>query len=772
MRFMLKPLALLLSASLVISLSGCTSIPLRAPKLFTESEATSKAQTLDESSWNTPPLVKSGENLVMLLTPKSLPASIKNTKVNFVFPAGGTIKDLLMVLSELGVPTVLGDQELGAKPFFLPKYSGKLGHFLDVISETTDVHFIWQNGIIRVQPTANFSISIPQDTKLAEKITAEMASFGGTVALSSDAGYLTVALKPSEYRKARVYLERVVRNAAVVTMQISVVNVVLDKGRNQGVDWAKLQASVGPDAQRLFRPATATDDFEVPESLLSLGSGAASLLISSKNFSLSGIFNLLDTYGKTETLQNTMVRSMTGNAVEIKSITNIPYVSNIGVGVTGSTSSSTTLGTAQTSTATDGLTLKVTPKFDAYANTVSLDLSLAINAVISFTELSAGSQLGTLTQPTTAERSLNSNLKLRPGDVAVIGGLMYDSISDNRSGLVGLSDKGLASSNLVTKRNESFIVVRPTVTVLGALVEKEIGDDWLPSGDTDIVLDSYSEKPEISKLDKLDKPETDSPSVSKPKLISKPAKVTRKPLKPKLGPLPKLKAAKPVVAVSGSKPCSPCEPVTPTTSGPSIPSEAGVPPSNIPITSGTGDTSAPIPDNRTTDSSTISIDTVITQTPASAQNNTPASTTVETTLEISSKQSNPVPSLPTDAPSDPAPKSVTVEIPSGSDQTLNSEPAPAEVEPSLKQNQTDIVAPKLKKTTKIGQKPKKLLKPSLLQKAPPAVIMPYGQGATVSEPAASLDSAMPVLVEGPAGPTLKLDGELAGNATSDKSVTE
>jgi type II secretory pathway component GspD/PulD (secretin) len=205
-------------------------------------------------------------------------------------------------------------------------------------------------------------------------------------------------------------------------------------------------------------------------------------------FSLAGFVNFLGSYGRTDTKQDVMLKTMTGNKVELKSVTQIPYVSSVGVATTGTTNSTGSnglLGSASTSTANDGITLKVTPTYDHAARSVAMDIDLSIQSVLSFNNLSAGSQIGSFTQPTTADRSFTDILRVRPGETAVIGGLTYDAVSKNTTSPLPLRDTDWESRSLTVQRQTMFIVIRPTVRTFGALQEKVASaqDGFDDSGD-------------------------------------------------------------------------------------------------------------------------------------------------------------------------------------------------------------------------------------------------------------------------------------------------
>jgi hypothetical protein len=65
----------------------------------------------------------------------------------------------------------------------------------------------------------------------------------------------------------------------------------------------------------------------------------------------------------------------------------------------------------------------------------------------------------------------------------VVGGLTYDSIGDNRAAPAFLTDTKMEHKALTVNRNTMFIVIRPTITTLGAMSEKE-GTDLFPEGES------------------------------------------------------------------------------------------------------------------------------------------------------------------------------------------------------------------------------------------------------------------------------------------------
>lgn len=527
MNKMSRVLAGLLS---ITTLAGCTSIPKITPELPSADSLVKKVS----KDWEEVPVQKEGQPMLVLITPLQPPASLLNKRVDVEFKQGANIKTVVATLAQLGYSIILADEDAGNKTFWMPKYTGTLGGLLSTVGKATDTFFLWQDGAIHVTSKEQVALAVPQEQILIEKIKGGLADLGATnIQTSYEAGYVTFELTPSKVRPMKKFVERITKNSALVTLQVAVVSVTLDRDTKSGLDWSKINLALGKDVSKLADNVTSVATTETATTTTGTSTSGTSTTgttasntekvrlgnfaqfgantlkggVFTKTFTLSGLINFLDTFGTTDTLQNMVMKTTTGNEVEIKSITQIPYVSNVGVTTTGSTTnSSSLLGSTKTEKANDGVTVKLKPQYDSQADTVTIDLNLSIQSVLGFTDLSAGNQIGTLTQPKTAERSFNDILRVRPGDTVVVGGIIYDSISDSRSGLPGMYDKNIASAGVSIKRNEMFIIIRPSVTVLGA--REESSEEILGEG-TGLVTVSPSSvfrPPVAAKPEKVEKP--------------------------------------------------------------------------------------------------------------------------------------------------------------------------------------------------------------------------------------------------------------------------
>lgn len=497
-------------------LSGCANLNVMKFKdgvAGTEEQAR-LAVSVDQA-WQKPAVLAEGKASVVIITPETIPDSIRKRKISMELDPGTTIQDVVAVLGSLGIPTILADEEVAKKSFYLPKFDGTVGSLLSTLSRVNDVWFTWHDGAMVVSAKETIAISVPQESLFADELEKSLGLLKiDTKAVQWQAGMASMAITPSQFKSVKAFLERYTANAAVITLQVAVVNVTLNQTAKQGIDWDALQISATRggnfDALKAWNSATgngtgggssyvaspttdtgtgtgtstgtgtgsstsASTGVAALDKLqaIALGGGSFAGAIFSQNFSFQGLFNFLQNYGVAETQQNVLLKTIAGSKVEFKSLTQIPYVSEVGVTTTSGTNNSSSLGSTKTEKADDGITVELTPTYDAAANSVTIDLKLAIKAVVAFNELSAGNQIGKLTQPTTAERSFTDTVRLRPGQTAVVGGLNYDSVSDNRGAPVFLSGTKLESQSLTVNRQSMFIVLRPSVTKLGQVMSND-----------------------------------------------------------------------------------------------------------------------------------------------------------------------------------------------------------------------------------------------------------------------------------------------------------
>lgn len=424
---------------------------------------------------------------------------------------GATMRDLADALTALDVQIAFRWQNASSEQILqrrLPftRFNGDLGGLLDALRTGMNV-VAWQEGdIVFLSDSDKYTVVLPQNEEILASISASLTSLGATeVVTSLDGGKILYTAPPSLQDEVLApFLQRATRNLSTITMQVAVVSLALNDNSSQGFDWARFSAMVdgresairtaegrgaaaptgGADTGTSASNGAAGSVINLTQNALSLGTTNVGSIFGMKAVaSVSGAIEFLSSFGNTNVTQHVDLRTLSGKNVRIRSGQSIPYVKSVGAVANGG---GATTASSSTETVETGLTVELTPRFDADSELVTVDVDMQLSSIIEFLELSAGDQLGTLTQPRTQEQELTDIVQIRAGQTVVIGGLQYDQEQYSGNEPTFMRDimrKSSASFGLRSQdvtRNSLFIIMRPTVTIyepdggaaMGAMVTK------------------------------------------------------------------------------------------------------------------------------------------------------------------------------------------------------------------------------------------------------------------------------------------------------------
>ncbi|MDY0383721.1 hypothetical protein [Trichlorobacter sp.] len=363
-------------------------------------------------------------------------------------------------------------------------FNGKLSDLFKTISDSTGYFFSFENGAVVMKERQTFSVLVPNYPDLLKAIESNMTKLGAVgVGYDDLSSSMSFSADYSEYQRIKEYLNNLKDNVSLVTMRIMLMSVRLTNGKSLGIDWS--QMAVGWQSQNIqnlgFKKLAQLDDNTAstgtttgttntstpPTNLFQEGAGAlfsstgANLFMESSRFSLSALFNFMENFGKYNVMQNVFVETMSGKKGKIEIVTESPYISEIGISSLSSTSGATA-ATAKTATAKAGVTMNFTPYYNKKQQMLTLNLKVDVEGVNRYLTISAGSQLGSFQQPETTKKSVETFLRMKPQQVAVIGGLVYEMNDDNVNGLP--TDTYLTKNVTGKKEKEELvIVVKPTI---------------------------------------------------------------------------------------------------------------------------------------------------------------------------------------------------------------------------------------------------------------------------------------------------------------------
>lgn len=299
------------------------------------------------------------------------------------------------------------------------------------------------------------------------------------VIVNREAGYITVRATQRQHREVQRYLDRVIESARrQVLIEATVVEVQLSDRFQAGVDWARLADSVsGFDFVQNVTGTNLGGAFEVPDPP---GSGEPALTIGFRDpdhslGDIQGTLKALETFGDVRVMSSPKITSLNNQLSILKVVDNRVFFT---VEVQSTTSDGVTerVFETQVNTVPVGLVMSVTP-YIGDDREVLLNVRPTVSRVLNFVndpnpDLAAAGVANEI--PEIQVREMESLLRVSSGQVAVLGGLMQDTVDRTTRGTPGLSRLPLVGSLFryrddETIKSELIIFLRPTVVTRASL---------------------------------------------------------------------------------------------------------------------------------------------------------------------------------------------------------------------------------------------------------------------------------------------------------------
>jgi MSHA biogenesis protein MshL len=477
-------LALLVAA---VVLAGCTTFPAGFEELQADSHVVAKQ--MDEQ-WSATPAIQyiPSQTGVDLRKRFALPAEIAGRKTAYRTHEIVTLGQLLDALNSQGYRILtrgLSTEKL-AERVTVPVFEGTLSQLLQMLSLAHGLDFEYDMDTVMLTSGARYMVSVPQHKELAERVKVGLEGIGATnVKSDHQLGVLTFQANLTQAGDARLLLDRFTANAAMVGLQVAVIDLNLTRNADKGFDWASLSAGWGslvgtPLANGLLGSSsstgastgTSTDTTTVGDGSGSTsrvlgalgaitGSGAAFRYDASK-FSLNAAVKLLSRYGNARTTQDALTHTLAGTPAKISSVTTIPYLNSMGA---VASSGGAVVGSSSTAQVDIGLEVQIEPRYDADDNLVLTETGLRLSSLIGYQELQNNGTSGAWKQPIIQKLEFENISRLRPGEVVMIGGITYDQSTSNFTSLPGLEKMPVGSESVTLSKHAIFLAIRPTVTV-------------------------------------------------------------------------------------------------------------------------------------------------------------------------------------------------------------------------------------------------------------------------------------------------------------------
>jgi general secretion pathway protein D len=312
-----------------------------------------------------------------------------------------------------------------------------------------------------------------------------------SVIVSSETGLLTVLATHKQHLIIQEYLDRLMHSAKrQVLIEATVVEVELNDHYQFGVDWSALNDkgtgisfSQNLLGTNLNSPPVFTIDY----------------LNNNSWGSIASTVKMLQEFGDVKVLSSPKIMAINNQTALLKVVENVVYFTLESDTVLNDTQSQTTF-TSTPHTVAVGFFMSVTPQISR-EEAVILNVRPTISRVTGFVndpnpDLAAENVESRI--PQIQVREMESVLRVRSGQIAVLGGLIQDSIDLRDQGIPGLTELDVVGDaftyrNNQHKKSELVIFLRPRVV---ASIDQplDVYTDLLPDPDSPMGPSRASEK--------------------------------------------------------------------------------------------------------------------------------------------------------------------------------------------------------------------------------------------------------------------------------------
>ncbi len=299
-----------------------------------------------------------------------------------------------------------------------------------------------------------------------------------SVMVNRETGFLMARATSRQHEKIQEFLDQVLSSARrQVLIEATIVEVRLNQDYQQGIDWQYFNQgaagrAIGQGATtRSFRVNPTTGAFEASTSTSTLPSAISNTLFSlafRRGDFLTAI-KLLENFGTLKVLSSPKMSVLNNQTAILKVVDNIVYF-QFKADTSQSQNSTLTNVTTTPLSVSVGLVMSVTPQISEN-NSVLLNVRPTISRQIGPGKADPNPNIPAGMQnivPEIQTREMESLMKINDGEIAVLGGLMEESVSNNDDAVPGVSKIPILG-NLFTYRNdktvktELVIFLRPTV---------------------------------------------------------------------------------------------------------------------------------------------------------------------------------------------------------------------------------------------------------------------------------------------------------------------
>ncbi len=284
-----------------------------------------------------------------------------------------------------------------------------------------------------------------------------------SVIVNAEAGVVIVRATSRQHEKIQEFLDQVMANAKrQVLIEATIAEVQLSNQYQQGIDWSALRTrglTTVSGNQISSGNVTTTPLFPPPVTGTAPGSP-----------NLAGVLQLLESFGTVRVLSSPKLSVLNNQTALLRVVDNIVYF-NVQVSVVATANVGTTTATNTTPiTVPVGFVMNVTPQISDN-DTILLNVKPTTTRLVKFVNDPNPdlAKAGVVNQvPQLRMREMESLIKVNSGQIAVLGGLIEDSVNDVEDTIpiinaIPFIGSLFSSRNRANTKTELVVFLRPIV---------------------------------------------------------------------------------------------------------------------------------------------------------------------------------------------------------------------------------------------------------------------------------------------------------------------
>lgn len=291
------------------------------------------------------------------------------------------------------------------------------------------------------------------------------------VVVNPETGSISVYTSKKKHDAVKDYIETITARAQrQVMIEATVVEVELNDNYQAGIDWSFANANLfGQNGGLALNFPFQNVNSDGGLSITTLDPTGAVGPFRTGSANILANLEFLQEFGDSKVLSSPKIMAVNNQAALLKVVENLVYFTVEVNTTTGDQTSQTTYET-EVNTVPVGFTMSVTP-FVSDDGEVTLNIRPTISRLVSSVEdpnpaLAAAGVQSLI--PVIQEKEMSSVLKLRDRQTAIIGGLIEDKNSNNRSGVPGFSEIPFFGDIFSkrgdnAKKSELVIFIRPVI---------------------------------------------------------------------------------------------------------------------------------------------------------------------------------------------------------------------------------------------------------------------------------------------------------------------